>query len=322
MAKFCYNCGNPIKDGNMFCSNCGAKLDSPTRVQPEQTRTQYNGDPNNQPQRQPQQSQRPQQEYIPNRQPVQPCPQYGNQQPPKKNHTVLIISLAIAGVVVIAALLLFFLPKFQHGGDTLPSSIPPVMENVTEAFSSFDTKEPTEEPTEAFSTFETEEPTEEPTEESTEESTEEPTEEPTMPAATLPYTDSLGKIEENDFAWISDAMSGSLDGSFLSNDELLGKWKGEFIFDGIWELVYVTIDTDGTVTVQPYMINYGDGWGDESGNPPYIFSGSFDINRVYGDGGYGKIDLYQFIVSGGTQYGIGQFNTTSGNKAEVYLVRP
>ena len=164
------------------------------------------------------------------------------------------------------------------------------MENVTEAFSSFDTKEPTEEPT--------------------------------MPAATLPYTDSLGKIEENDFAWISDAMSGSLDGSFLSNDELLGKWKGEFIFNGIWELVYVTIDTDGTITAQPYMINYGDGWGDESGNPPYIFSGSFDINRVYGDGGYGKIDLYQFIVSGGTQYGIGQFNTTSGNKAEVYLVRP
>ena len=294
MAKFCYNCGNPIKDGNMFCSNCGAKLDSPTRVQPEQTRTQYNGDPNNQPQRQPQQSQRPQQEYIPNRQPVQPYPQYANQQPPKKNHTALIISLAIAGVVVIAALLLFFLPKFQHGGDTLPISIPPVMENVTEAFSSFDTKEPTEEPTE----------------------------EPTMPAATLPYTDSLGKIEENDFAWISDAMSGSLDGSFLSNDELLGKWKGEFIFNGIWELVYVTIDTDGTITAQPYMINYGDGWGDESGNPPYIFSGSFDINRVYGDGGYGKIDLYQFIVSGGTQYGIGQFNTTSGNKAEVYLVRP
>ena len=143
-----------------------------------------------------------------------------------------------------------------------------------------------------------------------------------MPAATLPYTDSLGKIEENDFAWISDAMSGSLDGSFLSNDELLGKWKGEFIFNGIWELVYVTIDTDGTITAQPYMINYGDGWEDESGNPPYIFSGSFDINRVYGDGGYGKIDLYQFIVSGGTQYGIGQFNTTSGNKAEVYLVRP
>ena len=142
MAKFCYNCGNPIKDGNMFCSNCGAKLDSPTRVQPEQTRTQYNGDPNNQPQRQPQQSQRPQQEYIPNRQPAQPYPQYGNQQPPKKNHTALIISLAIAGVVVIAALLLFFLPKFQHGGDTLPISIPPVMENVTEAFSSFDTKEP------------------------------------------------------------------------------------------------------------------------------------------------------------------------------------
>ena len=115
---------------------------------------------------------------------------------------------------------------------------------------------------------------------------------------------------------------GSLFGDDLSKDELLGKWKGEFIFDGIWELVYVTIDTDGTVTVQPYKINYGDGWDDESGNPSYDFSGSFDINRVYGSGGYGKIDIYQFIESGGTQYGIGELKTTSGNKAEVYLVRP
>ena len=152
--------------------------------------------------------------------------------------------------------------------------------------------------------------------------TEKPTEKPTKPATKLPYTDSLGKIENYDFAWISDAMSGSLDGSFLSKDELLGKWKGEFIFDGIWELVYVTIDTDGTVTVQPYKINYGDGWEDESGNPSYDFSGSFDINRVYGSGGYGKIDIYQFIESGGTQYGIGELKTTSGNKEEVYLVRP
>ena len=329
MAKFCYNCGNPIKDGNMFCSNCGAKLDSPTRFQPEQTRTQYNGDPNNQPQRQPQQSQRPQQEYIPYRQPAQPYPPYGNQQPPKKNNTALIISLVIAGVVVIAAVavfVLFFLPKFQHGGDNQLIATTPVMENVTEASTEPETEAhteaPTEEATEAPTEAPTEEATEAPTETPTEAPTEQPTEAPTQPVADLPYTDSLGKIEENDFAWISDAMSGSLDGSFLSNDELLGKWKGEFIFNGIWELVYVTIDTDGTITAQPYMINYGDGWGDESGNPPYIFSGSFDINRVYGDGGYGKIDLYQFIVSGGTQYGIGQFNTTSGNKAEVYLVRP
>ena len=58
MAKFCYNCGNPIKEGDMFCSNCSAKLDSPARVQPEQTRTQFYSAPNNQSPRQPQQSQR------------------------------------------------------------------------------------------------------------------------------------------------------------------------------------------------------------------------------------------------------------------------
>lgn len=302
MAKFCFNCGNPIGEGNAFCHNCGAKLDSPASVQPEQTRTQYNGDPNNQPQRQPQQSQRPQQEYIPNRQPVQPYPQYGNQKPPKKNNTALIISLVVAGVVVIAAIvvfLIFFLPKFQQGGNNPPIATTSVSEQVTEA------------------------PTEELTEEPTEKPTEKPTQKPTQkPAADLPYTNSLGKIGDYDFAWISDAMSGNLDGAFLSKDELLGKWKGEFIFDGIWELVYVTIDTDGTVTVQPYKINYGDGWEDELGDPSYDFSGSFDINRVFGDGKYGKIDIYQFIESGGTQYGIGELKTTSGNKAEVYLVRP
>lgn len=290
MAKFCFNCGNPIGEGNAFCHNCGAKLDSPASVQPEQTRTQYNGDPNNQPQRQPQQSQRPQQEYIPNRQPAQPYPQYSNQKPPKKNNTALIISLVVAGVVVIAAIvvfLIFFLPKFQQGGNNPPIATTSVSEQVTEA----PTEKPTQKPTQ-------------------------------KPAADLPYTNSLGKIGDYDFAWISDAMSGNLDGAFLNKDELLGKWKGEFIFDGIWELVYVTIDTDGTVTVQPYKINYGDGWEDESGDPSYDFSGFFDINRVFGDGKYGKIDIYQFIESGGTQYGIGELKTTSGNKAEVYLVRP
>lgn len=297
MAKFCFNCRNPIEDGAVFCDNCGAKLDSPASVQPEQTRTQSYGDAYNQPPQQPQQPQQSPKENIPYQQPAQPYPQYGNQKPPKKKNTALIISLVIAGVVVIAAVvvfLIFFLHKFRQGGNTQPTTTTSVTESVTE--------KPTEKPTEN--------PTEKPTEKST------------KPATKLPYTDSLGKIENYDFAWISDAMSGSLDGFFLSKDELLGKWKGEFIFDGIWELVYVTIDTDGTVTVQPYKINYGDGWEDESGNPSYDFSVSFDINRVYGSGGYGKIDIYQFIESGRTQYGIGELKTTSGNKAEVYLVRP
>ena len=136
------------------------------------------------------------------------------------------------------------------------------------------------------------------------------------------YADSLGRINPTDFAWISDAMSGNMQGSFLSRDELAGKWKAEFIFDGVFELVYVTIDTNGTVTVQPYQINYGSGWEDESGDASYTFNCSFDIDRVYGSGENGKIDLYQFIESGGAQYAMGKLDAKTGNTAKVYMVRP
>jgi len=306
MTKFCPNCGNPIDEGSVFCDGCGTRLDAQQINQPSQAPAQPYGDPYNQ---FPQQTQ---QQYTPYGQPVQqqgrPYPQYGAPQPPKKKKTGLIIALSIAGVVGIAAVIVFvlvILPKLQTGGKTEPTEPTSVTEKVTE--------QATEAATEA--------PTEAPTEPSTVAPTEKPTEAPTEPKADLPYVDSLGKINDYDFAWISDAMSGSLTGEFLSNDELLGKWKGEFIFDGIWELVYVTIDADGTVTVEPYQINYGDGWENESG-APYSFSGSFDVNRVYGSGEYGKIDLYQFLQSDGTHYGVGKLEANTGYAAKVYLVRP
>ena len=322
MTKFCPNCGNPIDEGAVFCDNCGSNLEAQQidhheqapaaayddrYAQPEQNQTRSYGDPYTQ------YSQQTQQQYTPYRQPVQqqgrPYPQYGAPQPPKKKKTGLIIALSIAGVAVIAAVIVFvlvILPKLQTGGKTEPTEPTSVTEKVTE------------QATEAA----TEPVTEEPTEDPTEPPTEAPTEAPTEPKADLPYVNSIGKINDYDFAWISDAMSGGLTGDFLSNDALLGKWKGEFIFDGVWELVYITIDTNGTVTVQPYRINYGDGWEDESGDPSYSFNGSFDINRVFGSGQYGSIDLYQFLSSGGTQYGIGELKTAGGSKAKIYLVRP
>ena len=79
---------------------------------------------------------------------------------------------------------------------------------------------------------------------------------------------------------------------------------------------------NGTVTVQPYQINYGSGWEDESGDASYTFNCSFDIDRVYGSGENGKIDLYQFIESGGAQYAMGKLDAKTGNTAKVYMVRP
>lgn len=311
MAKFCPNCGNPIEAGDAFCNNCGAKLGAQPTPQPERAATQAYGDPYTQT---PQPSQQPQQQYAPYRQPVrqpnQPYPQYGYPQPPKKKKTGLIIALSIAGVIAVSALviMIFFLVKIINPDKDNPQ--PTVSENVTEQVTEAATEAPTEEPDEK------------PTEAPTELPTEAPTQAPTKAPVKLPYTDSLGKISATDFAWISDAMGGGLQGSFLSRDDSLGRWKGEFIFDGVWELVYITIDVDGTITVEPYRINYGDGWEDESGDAAYSFSGSFDINRVYGSGGYGSIDLYQFLESGGSQYAVGELRTNTGNKAAVYLVRP
>ena len=311
MAKFCPNCGKPIDAGALFCDNCGTRLTPQPSVQPEQAPTQSYGDPYMQ---SPRPTQPPQQQYIPYQQPNQPfpqygAPQYGAPQPPKKKKTGLIIGLCIAGAVLIACIVIVVI--------VLTSVINPHKDNPLPTIP----QEVTEQAAETAAEAMTEKPTEEPAEEPTEPPTEAPTEAPTEPPVDLPYVNSLGKINATDFAWISDAMSGGLQGKFLSNDDLLGKWKGEFIFDGIWELVYVTIASDGTITVQPDKINYGEGWEDESGDPSYTFSGAFDVNRVYGSGQYGSIDLYQFLKSGSSEYAVGELKTNSG-KAGVYLVRP
>ena len=296
MSKFCTNCGNQLDDEAVFCDNCGERVASQTDSQPVQAPLQPNA--------QTEQQYAPDQQYY---QPNQPMLQ-NNPQPPKKK-TGLIIGLICGGVAVIAAavlvIIIVIMPMINNpGGNQQPTISAAATEVQTEA--EIDTA--TEAPTQAV----TEAPTEEPTEA--------PTEVVKQPSADLPYADSLGKASPTDFAWISDAYG--LQGSFLGKEELLGKWKAEFIFDGVWEMVYITIDENGTVTVQPDQINYGDGWESEAGDASYSFSGSFDINRVYGSGENGQIDLYQFLESHGTQYALGELNAKTGNTAKVYMVRP
>ena len=304
MTKFCPNCGNPIDEGALFCDSCGTKLDAQQINLHEQAPSQPYGDPYNQ---FPQQTQ---QQYTPYGQPVQqqgqPYPQYGAPQPPKKK-TGLIVGLILAGVAVaffIMILVVLIIPMMNpHKENPLPTQ---ATESVTEPMTTAATEAPTVAPTEA--------PTEAPTKA--------PTEAPTEPKADLPYVNSIGKINDYDFAWIADAMSGGLTGDFLSNDELLGKWKGEIIYDGVWELVYVTIDRDAKIIIEPYQINYGDGWEDESGEVPYVFNGAFDISSVNGSGNYGSINLYTFLESNGTQYCVGTFSVNNTSSADVYMVRP
>ena len=151
-----------------------------------------------------------------------------------------------------------------------------------------------------------------------------PVEAPPEAPAALPYADSLAAPAPTDFAWIADAQSGSLGGTPIGQDAFIGKWKGEFVFDstGVWELVTVTVGTDASITVQPYKINYGDGWVDESGDAAYTFGGAFDVGGVQGGGNYGSMTLYAFYDGGGVQYGLGTFVVQSGEAANVYLVRP
>ena len=299
MARFCTECGNPLDEGAVFCDNCGAKLDAQPAAQPRQKPAQTYGDSYDGSPQRPIQQPRPAQTR-----PQQSQPQ-GGAQPPKKN-TGLIIGLIAGGIAVIAAvivIILVVLPKLGPGGNADPTAPASAFDIATEAVEETPTAEPTEEPTEA------------PTEEPTEPPTEAPTEAP------LPFIDSLAEPAVSDFAWIADAMSGSLEGQFIGNDALTGKWKCEIIYDGVWELAYLTIDNDAHITIEPIQINYGDGWEAESGLA-YEFRGAFDISSVNGAGEYGSINLYTFIEIGGTQYGVGTFSVHNTSSADVYLVRP
>ena len=323
MSKYCPNCGNPLEDDSIFCDNCGAKLNAQPISQPQQQYAQ------------------PQQQYGSFPPPSQPFTAY--QQPgmvpppvpqapvqPRKKKTRLIVGLIIGGILLAAAVvcaILFLLPRTppddssattaSGGSDTIVSTARQTNPE-TEANTVATTQTPTEAPTEIITDAPTEPQTETPTEPPT---TEASVDSQKQPSADLPFVDTLGEVKPTDFAWIAD-VHGGMQGSFLSNEELLGKWKGEMIFNGTWELIYLTIDTDGMVYVESVKYNDGDGWIDSEEDGKYFnYDCEFDINRVYGLGELGKIDLYEFISSNGVQYGIGTIDVSTIH-VDVYLVRP
>ena len=86
--KFCTQCGAQLDDNSKFCTNCGNPVGQPQQPAPqEQSWENWNA-------------------------PQQPVPGYvpgGNQQPPKKNKTGLIIGLVVGIVAVIVVALVFLL---------------------------------------------------------------------------------------------------------------------------------------------------------------------------------------------------------------------
>ena len=203
-----------------------------------------------------------------------------------------------------------------------------VTEATDETALSTEATEATSGVTEAATQPSTEAATKPPTQPTTQPATKPATQPATQPATKapekLPYEDGLSAPRAEDYAWVIDAKNnGKPSGATLLNtDGFIGKWKAEFIFDGIWEMVYITIDRNAKITVQPYQINYGKGWEYEADSPAYSFSGSFDIASVNASGEYGTMSLYLFYESGSKQYGIGTLKTKTGNTATVGLIRP
>ena len=240
---------------------------------------------------------------------------------------IVAIILAVVDVILLGVIIVSAATGWRIGGngqEAEKASAAPTEVRQNPTVGSDETSAPTQapEPTEAP----TEKPTEAVTEAPTEAETEVPVETPTKASSgsQLPYMDTLGKPKETDFVWVKDAADGKYPENAvdLCTDDILGKWKAEFIFDGIWEMVYITIGLDGSVTVQPYQINYGSGWEYEESDPPYTLTGSFTSVGVNASGQYGTMELYKFYESADKQYGVGTFKVSSGATVPVGLVRP
>ena len=298
---FCPNCGAQIPDDSIFCDKCGCRVGG--GISEQRNHADSTSFPDE------------------------------RKSGSSKAAKYIVVAVVIAAVVGAGV---FFLWKAGVlGSGTAPkpelsvTATEPAPESeklpkktTTPARTDSATEEPTEEAQDSETHVDAEQTAETGTESKAEtsgESVEGPVEEP----APLPYADTLGNPAATDFAWITDVQTGDLTGRFLGNDELVGKWKGEIIYDaGIWELVSITIYTDGKITIEPYQINYGEGWDDETDGEPYLFDGEFEVSGINAAGNFGSISLYTFLESYGTQYGVGTFTVNNSNSAKVYMVRP
>ena len=298
---FCPNCGAQIPDDSIFCDKCGCRVGG--GISEQRNHADSTSFPDE------------------------------RKSGSSKAAKYIVVAVVIAAVVGAGVFFLWKAGVLGSGTALKPelsvtaTELAPESEKLPEettapARTDSATEEPTEEAQDSETHVDAEQTAETGTESKAEtsgESVEGPVEEP----APLPYADTLGNPAATDFAWITDVQTGDLTGRFLGNDELVGKWKGEIIYDaGIWELVSITIYTDGKITIEPYQINYGEGWDDETDGEPYLFDGEFDVSGINAAGNFGSISLYTFLESYGTQYGVGTFTVNNSNSAKVYMVRP
>lgn len=305
MPKYCPNCGHQVDGGALFCDNCGTKL-----------RERPNTPPEPQPQQPVQPPQQPTaQTVLPQQQPVQPiqtAQQPGQQMPPpppaggqygypapqppvkKKSGVAVVIIIVVALLMALTAVIGFIAyrayKRYVASGDTC------VVETTVQDV-------PATAPSTAPGTSEAPETT-------------------TAPLATAPRFDDVERPEASDFAWMADGDSVFESGPELDSAAILGKWKCEIVYNGIWELATVTIDADGSIVFVPHEINYGDGWENEEGAERYLFSGEVTEGSASGSGKYGSINLFKFTEIGGVQYGKGLFHVNDYGSCDVYLVRP
>lgn len=298
---FCTNCGAQIPDDSIFCDKCGCRVGG--GISEQRNHADSTSFPDER----------------------KSCS--------SKAAKYIVVAVVIAAVVGAGVFFLWKAGVLGSGTapkpelsvtatEPAPESEKLLEETTAPARTDSATEEPTEEAQDSETHVDAEQTAETGTESKAEtsgESVEGPVEDP----APLPYVDTLGNPAATDFAWITDVQTGDLTGRFLSNDELVGKWKGEIIYDaGIWELVSITIYTDGKITIEPYQINYGEGWDDETDGEPYLFDGEFDVSGINAAGNFGSISLYTFLESYGTQYGVGTFTVNNSGSAKIYMVRP
>ena len=309
MAKFCTNCGSPLREGIAFCENCGTPVAVTEAAQNAEQTVQKTVQENAQavetaaqtvnetvqeaaqtvaapfaaaaqaepsftpPQPQMQQPQMPPQPQAPAYgQPYAPqqTPYYGVPAK-KKTPAGLIVLIAILGValIVVGA---FFVRSFAKGG------------GAGEEIDVSNVGRPT--------------------------------------------------IEEFDWAYDVDDSSDLPKGAkrIKDLDALKGTWKANLgYFDeddeymDIEELANIDIQSAGTsvlVTFDLYRIAYGDEWEDETDEDALAFVCEYDKDGTISGYGYGDLELYDFYQLDGKQYGFGDILLDDGKSAYILLVRP
>lgn len=316
MPKYCPNCGHQVDGGALFCDNCGTKLQDRPNTPPE-PQPQQPVQPPQQPTAQtvlpPQQPAPPMQlAQQPDRRapmpPMPPAQQPGRQMPPpspaggqygypapqpprkKKSGVAVVIIIVVALLMALTAVIGFIAYRaYKRYVGPADTGVPETtVQDV---------------PTTAPKTSEAPETS-------------------TEPPVTAPRFDDVERPEASDFAWIADGDGVFESGPYLDSAAILGKWKCEIVYRGIWELCVVTIEADGAVEFEPLEINYGEGWEDEEGEEHYYFEGEVTEGSASGSGKFGSINLFEFVEIGGIQYGKGMFHVNDYGSCDVYLVRP